>query len=190
MNQKTKAVFLDRDGTIIRHVDFLTHAKQMRLLPGAAKAIRQLNGLGYLVIIITNQPVISRGLITEEGIRKLHALLMSRLAKKGARIDGVFFCPHHPDAKSKRYGIKCNCRKPEPGMILDAIKQCNGNPKESFMIGDAIIDCVAGGRAGVKTILVKTGPGHKRLDEQYAHIKPHCVARDLREAVRYIKSAA
>ncbi|MDO8510309.1 MAG: HAD family hydrolase [bacterium] len=190
MNQKNKAVFLDRDGTLIHHVDFLTRANEMRLLRGATEAIRKLNRLGFLIIIITNQPVISRGLITEGKVRQLHALLISRLAKKGARIDDIFFCPHHPDAKSKVYGIKCICRKPEPGMILEAIKKFNIDPKKSFMAGDSIIDCLAGERAAVRTILVKTGPGHRRLDARYPDVKPNYIARNLAETIRYIEKDA
>jgi len=183
-----KAVFLDRDGTIIRHIDLMHKGEHLYLLPGVAKAIRILNKLGFLIVVITNQPVISRDLITEKGVREIHTILVKRLATLGARIDAVYFCPHHPNAKSKKYGIKCTCRKPEPGMILKAIKKFNINPKRSFMIGDAIIDCVAGERAGVKTILVKTGPGHKRLDEKYPNVKPNYTAKNLTKAIKYINS--
>ena len=190
MTQKSKAVFLDRDGTIIRHVDLMYKPEQLYLLPGAARAIGKLNKLGFLIIVITNQPVISRGLVTEKGVRDIHTILLKRLAKLGARIDAVYFCPHHPDAKSKKYGIICSCRKPSPGMLLEAIKKFNIGPKKSFMVGDAIIDCLAGERAGLKTILVKTGPGHRRLDERYPNVKPDYTAKNLIEGVKYIKPRA
>lgn len=186
MNQKNKAVFLDRDGTIVRHVDLMHKIENLRLLPGVAETIGKLNYAGFFAIVITNQPVISRGLISEAGVKKIHEEMIRRLAKAGARIDDVFFCPHHPDAKSKKYGIKCRCRKPEPGMILTAIKKFNIDPKKSFMVGDAIIDVLAGQRAGIKTILVKTGPGHKRLDAQYPNIRPSYIAKNLADASKYI----
>ena len=147
MVKKSKAIFLDRDGTIIYHSNnFVLRTTQLRLLPGVAESIKIFNKLGFLVIIITNQPVISRGLIGPGEMERLHEFLIERLERRGAKIHGVYFCPHHPDSKIPKWGIKCHCRKPEPGMILKAIKDYNVDPKKSFMIGDALIDVVAGKR--------------------------------------------
>lgn len=186
VKRSRRAVFLDQDGTIIKYVDLLTDPKKVLLLPKAADAIRKMNKLGFLVLIVTNQPVIARGLISESGLEKIENRIVSLLAKKGAKSDGILFCPHHPEATLKRYRKKCSCRKPEPGMILKAAKKYNINLKKSFMIGDALIDVVAGHRAGVKSILVKTGPGHERLDKIYRNERPDFKARDLREAVKFI----
>lgn len=183
-----KAVFLDRDGTIIRQVELMHSVAELRLLSGVARAINALNKIGFLVVIVTNQPVVARGIVGPEEIDKIHAVLIERLGGKGAHIDGVYFCPHHPEATMSKYRLRCRCRKPEPGMILKGLKNLNINPKKSFMIGDALIDVVAGKKAGLKTILVKTGPGHTRLDEKYKDIKPDFIVKNLLQAVKIISA--
>ena len=185
--KKNKAIFLDRDGTINKSVEFLIKARQFKLIRGAAKAIKEFNRLGFLVIIITNQPVVSWGIIDPKGIEKLHAFLIEKFKKLSARIDGVYFCPHHPASKIPEWGIRCKCRKPAAGMIRKALKDFNIDYKKSFMIGDALIDVLAGQRASLKTIQVKTGPGHPRLDKIYKYVKPDFVAKSLPEAVKIIK---
>ncbi len=186
--KKNKAIFLDRDGTIIKDVEFLIKPEQFKILPGVAKAVAEFNCLGFLVIVITNQPVVSWGVIDPKGIENLHRILIDKFAKKGAKIDAFYFCPHHPASKIPEWGINCRCRKPKAGMILRAIKDFNIDRKKSFMIGDALIDVLAGQRAGLKTIQVKTGPGHPRLDKIYKDTKPDFVVRNLKEAVKRIKT--
>ena len=159
---------------------------ELRLLPGAALAINALNQLGFLVVIVTNQPVVARGIIAPKEVDNIHAVLISRLNGKGAKIDAVYFCPHHPEATMPKFRLRCRCRKPEPGMILKGLKKLNINPKKSFMIGDALIDVVSGQKAGLKTILVKTGPGHARLDEKYKNTKPDFIVKNLTQAVKII----
>jgi len=181
-----KAVFLDRDGTIIKHVDLMHSANDLRLLPGVARAINQMNKLGFLVVVITNQPVVARGMIEPKDVDEIHGVLIRRLRGKGARVDGIYFCPHHPDANLPKYRLRCRCRKPEPGMILKGLKDLKINPKKSFMVGDALIDIVSGKKAGLKTILVKTGPGHARLDEKYKNTKPDFTVKNLAQAVKII----
>jgi histidinol-phosphate phosphatase family protein len=183
-----KAVFLDRDGTIIKQIELMHSIDELRLLPGAARAINSLNQSGFLVIIVTNQPVVARGIIGPKEVDSIHAVLIERLNGKGAKIDGVYFCPHHPEATMPKYRLRCRCRKPEPGMILKGLKKLNINPKKSFMVGDALIDVVAGKKAGLKTILVKTGPGHARLDEKYKNVKPDFTVKNLTKAVKQIIS--
>ncbi len=184
-----KAVFLDRDGTLIRHVDLMRRIADLKFFPSTAKVVQGLNQLGFLVVIITNQPVVARGLATPEEIDQIHAVLVDRLKKKNAKIDAVYFCPHHPNADIKKYRLKCRCRKPEPGLILKGLKKYKIDPKQSFMVGDAMIDVVSGKRAGLKTILVKTGPGHTR-DAEFASIKPDFTARNLSQAYKIIKTHA
>ncbi|MDP2598886.1 MAG: HAD-IIIA family hydrolase, partial [Candidatus Liptonbacteria bacterium] len=118
-----KAVFLDRDGTINREVDVLRNVKQLRILPGAAEAIKRINKLGFLAVIITNQSVVARGLRTERELDEIHAILVRRLGRKGAKIDAVYYCPHHPEAKLKKYRMRCSCRKPGIAMIKKAAKK-------------------------------------------------------------------
>jgi len=181
-----KAVFLDRDGTIIKQVELMHSVDELRLLPGAALAINALNQLGFLVVIVTNQPVVARGIIAPKEVDNIHAVLISRLNGKGAKIDAVYFCPHHPEATMPKFRLRCRCRKPEPGMILKGLKKLNINSKKSFIVGDALIDVVAGKKAGLKTILVKTGPGHARLDEKYKNTKPDFIVKNLTQAVKII----
>ncbi len=186
---KKKAVFLDRDGTIIKYDDLITKSSQITLLPGAGRAIKELNQRDFLVIVATNQPVVARGLITPEGVRGLHRFIEKKLARFGASIDAWYFCPHHPEATLKRYRMACDCRKPKPGMFKEAVKKFNIDTRKSYSIGDGIIDAVAGKRAGLKTIQVKTGPGHERLDKIYKNkAKPDFRVKDLSAALRVIKA--
>lgn len=182
-----KAIFLDRDGTIIRHVELMRRVSDIKILPHAAESIKKLNKLGFLVIVVTNQPVVARGLAVPKEIDAIHAVLISQFKKKGAKIDAVYFCPHHPNADVKKYRLGCRCRKPEPGMLLKALKKYKIDPERSYMIGDAMIDVVAGKRAGLKTILVKTGPGHA-LDDNYKHIKPDFMIMSLGKSINIIKN--
>src|SRR3989344_9287631 len=107
-----RAVFLDRDGTIIKHVDLMHSVNELRLLPGVARAINQMNKLGFLVIVTTNQPVVARGLIEPKEVDEIHGVLIRRLQGKGAKIDGIYYCPHHPQANLSKYRLRCRCRKP------------------------------------------------------------------------------
>ncbi len=190
-HSKTKAVFIDRDGTIVHHTKtFVVRLSQLRLFKFTPEAIQILNKAGFLVILITNQPVISRGLMTPSEMDILHDGLFKRIARRGARVDASYVCPHHPDGKIVPYGVKCLCRKPEPGLILKAAKDYNVDLAKSFMVGDALIDVVAGKRAGVKTIRVKTGPGHERLDKMYSDVEPDFVTNDMKSAAEIINSVS
>ncbi|MEK7075435.1 MAG: HAD family hydrolase [Patescibacteria group bacterium] len=179
-----RAVFLDRDGVINREVDNLKNVKQLRLLPNVAASIKKLNRLGFLIIVVTNQPVIARGWLTEERLEKIHQVLIERLAKQGARIDAIYYCPHHPNANLKKYRLICQCRKPNIGLIKKAVKKFKINIKKSFIIGDRTADILAGKRTKLKTILVKTG--YAGQDGKY-DIKQDFIAGNLSEAVKIIK---
>jgi len=179
-----KAVFLDRDGVINREVDVLKSVKQLRLLSGTARAVEKINKLGFLAVIITNQPVIARGWLTENEVDEIHTVLIKRLGGKNAKIDAIYYCPHHPNANLKKYRLKCSCRKPDTGLIKKAAKDLNINLKKSFMVGDRTADILAGKRAGLKTILVKTGYAGK--DGKHK-IKPDFVAKNLSGAVKIIQ---
>lgn len=183
----TKAVFLDRDGVINREVDVLRSVKQLKLLPGAARAVEKINKSGFLAVIITNQPVIARGWLTEKEVDAIHAVLIKRLGTKNAKIDGIYYCPHHPNANLKKYRLKCSCRKPGTGLIKKAAKELNINLKKSFMVGDRTPDILAGKRAGLTTILVKTGYAGKDGKHKVA---PDFTADNLMGAANIIKKIA
>jgi mannose-1-phosphate guanylyltransferase / phosphomannomutase len=183
--KKRPAVFLDRDGTIIRQVELMHKKSDLKLIPGAASAIATFNKLGYLTVIVTNQPVVARGIIGPKEVDEIHALLIERLDKKNAKIDAIYFCPHHPQANVKKYRMTCKCRKPGIGMILDAAKKYNIDLKKSWMVGDSTRDMLAGNNAKLKTILVKTGHGGK--DVWQFDGKPDFTVKDLSSAARIVK---
>lgn len=149
-----KAIFLDRDGTINKFVGFLTKPEEFELIPGVAEAIGRINRSGYLAIVVSNQPVIARGDCTFEQLQEIHDKMETELGKKGVFIDAIYFCPHHPDkgfsGERLEYKIDCDCRKPKPGMLLQAAKDWNIDLSESYMIGDSDRDVETGRNAGVK----------------------------------------
>lgn len=155
---KQKAIFLDRDGTINELVGFLTDINLFNILPGVSEAIRKINKSSFLVIVVTNQPVIARGELTIEGLNNIHKKMETILGQNGAYIDGIYYCPHHPDRgfEGERPDLKidCNCRKPKPGLLLKAAQDYNIDLSESYMIGDSENDIKAGKAAGCKTILL------------------------------------
>ena len=148
------AIFLDRDGTITREVNLLHDAGQLQLIEGAAEAIRKINASDYLAVVVTNQPVIARNLCSIEELEFIHATMETMLGREHAYLNAIYYCPHHPDSgypeERREYKIKCNCRKPEPGMLLKAAKDWNIDLSRSYMIGDSTRDEEAGRRAGCK----------------------------------------
>lgn len=158
LKNKQKAIFLDRDGTINRHIGFLTMPEQFELLPDVAEAIQVINKSGYLVVIITNQPVIARGDCTWDDLQKIHDKMETELGKSGAFVDAIYVCPHHPDkgfeGEKLEYKCSCDCRKPKPGLILQATKDLNIDLSQSYMIGDNKNDVEAGISAGCKDSLL------------------------------------
>ena len=162
LRNKQKAIFLDRDGTINKYVGFLRNINDFELISGAAEAIKKINNSGYLVIVVTNQPVIARGEVSLEELDEIHNKLETLLGKEGAYIDGLYYCPHHPhkgyEGERPEYKIECDCRKPKPGMLLKAAEDFNIDLSQSWMIGDDDNDVLAGQNAGCKTI---------RIDKDY-----------------------
>lgn len=185
--QLRSAVFLDRDGTINREVTHLKSPDQLELLPGTASAIRRLNRSGTLAVVITNQPVIARGDVSFEGLDRIHARLESQLGAGGAFLDGLYFCPHHPDkgfpGEVMELKGPCTCRKPEPGLIDQACRDLGIGRQGSWMVGDTTSDIEAGRRAGVRTVLLRTG--HAGVDAKHA-VRPDYTAPDLVDAVDWI----
>lgn len=156
---KQKAIFLDRDGTINQYVGFLRKIDDFCLLEGVAEAIKKINSSEYLAIVVTNQPVIARGEVTYYGLEEIHNKMETLLGKEGAYLDGIYFCPHHPNkgyiGEISELKIECDCRKPKPGMLLKAAEDFNIDLKQSWMIGDSESDMILGKQVGCKTILIK-----------------------------------
>jgi D-glycero-D-manno-heptose 1,7-bisphosphate phosphatase len=153
-------IFFDRDGTINTQIDFLRHPDELELIRKAAQAIREANSLGLRFFVITNQSGIARGLMSETDLAAVHERLRDLLGNQGARIDAIYYCPHHPEFGKPPYNIFCDCRKPDIGMLTRAAL--------SFLVGDRAADMVAGKKAGCTTILVLTGYGKTE--------EPECVA--------------
>ena len=182
------AVFLDRDGTINEQMGYINHLCRFKLLAGAAEAIKLLNDAEIPVVVISNQSGLARGYFPEELLVAVHEKMDRLLAEKGAHVDGIYYCPHHPEAKEERFRETCNCRKPKPGLVLQAADEMNLDPEKSFVVGDRWSDIKTAANCGAKAILVRTGYG--RGDEQYIgphqEIQPDYKAEDLLEAVKWI----
>lgn len=153
-----KAVFLDRDGTINKEVNYLYRPEDFVFIPGAVEAIKTFRRLGYKVIVITNQAGVARGYYKEEDVKALHQFLDNLLADEGTRIDAYYYCPHHPDGIVEEYKGECSCRKPKTGMIIHATKDFDIDLSNSIIIGDKEIDVQTGKKSGIgKCILVRSG---------------------------------
>ena len=181
-----RAVFLDRDGVITEDPPHYAHRlDQLRLIPRSARAIQRLNAHNFRIIIISNQSGIARGYYQEEDVKIFNDGMEHLLARESAHIDAIYYCPHHPNAKIERYKINCNCRKPKPGMILDAAQKYSIDLRNSFVVGDKWSDIEAGRAAGCKTVLVLTGHGKGEFDKEQGSADN--IATDLFEAVdKYI----
>lgn len=184
---KQKAIFLDRDGTINEYVGFLRKEEDFRLIPGVSETIKKINNSGYLAIVVTNQPVIARGEVTEEGLEEIHKKMETLLGLDGAYIDDIYYCPHHPDkgfeGEIPELKIECDCRKPKTGMLEKAAREHNIDLSSSIMIGDSTLDIKMAENAGMQSILLKTG--QKGEDGKY-DVSPTLIAEDLNDAINKI----
>ncbi|HVU88461.1 MAG TPA: HAD-IIIA family hydrolase [Pirellulales bacterium] len=179
---RRRAIFLDRDGVVLNFVDHLAKPDDVVLARGAAEAIRQINDSEHLAVMVTNQPMLAKGMLTHEGLERIHARMETLLAAEcGAYLDMIYHCPHHPergfDGEVATLKIDCDCRKPKPGMLLEAARQLNVDLPGSWMIGDTDADLLAGQKAGCQTILIDPRP---------ARTARGGVAADLSSAVQLI----
>lgn len=186
------AVFLDRDGVVIEDVNYLGDPDRVRLIPGSAEAVAELNRAGWAVVIVSNQSGVARGLFSLAAVDAVHAHLAVMLRNHGARIDSFLFCPHHPEAEMPEFRADCDCRKPRPGMLLCAAAELGLDLAESWMIGDRESDLAAGAAAGCRTALVRTGYGllvnTAGLDRDSFRLE--LVAANLADAVAKLDLAA
>jgi D-glycero-D-manno-heptose 1,7-bisphosphate phosphatase len=181
------AVFLDRDGTVVEEEGFLCRAEDVRLIPGAGKALHRLNSRGILVCIVTNQSGIARGFFSEADLEPIHARMLADLRKDGAWIDRIVWCPHHPTEGLPPYKADCECRKPRPGMIFRLADAFGVDPARSFVIGDRVSDVELGNGVGAQSVLVLTGYGNTALTEATrAGVKIDHVAPSIVEAVDFV----
>jgi mannose-1-phosphate guanylyltransferase / phosphomannomutase len=185
------AVFLDRDGVINKEVSHLSNPAQMELIAGAAEAIRRLNEVGYLVIVVTNQPVVARGECSLDTLRTIHNKMETLLGREHAWIDALYFCPHHPDrgfaGEIPELKFDCGCRKPKTGLFDEAVQDWNISLADSYCVGDSRRDVLAARRMGVRAIGVKTGHGCRDCEAPDA---PDLLVEDLRGAADIILASS
>ena len=179
----SKVAFLDRDGTIIEEKNFIKTPDQIEFIPGSIDAIKMLRSLGYKIVVISSQSGIGRGILTEKMVAEVNQGFLDCLRDQGTPVDGLYFCPHHPDDD-------CDCRKPKTGMIKRAVRELELDRKDAVVIGDKLADIQLGKNIGATTILVLTGYGKKVLDEltdSNPDEKPNFVAENLLGAASWLK---
>ena len=185
---KRRAVFIDRDGTVSEEVGYVNHPTRYRVFPFAAEAVRLLNEAGVLAVLVTNQAGVARGYFAEELIETVHNLLRQELERDGARLDAIYYCPHHPSVGAPPYRLDCDCRKPRPGLLQRAARDLDLDLTASWMIGDRYGDVELARNAGVRAAFVLSGYGRGEWEYQRAawQHEPDLIADDLLAAVREI----
>ena len=184
----SRAVFLDKDGTLVRDVPYNAAPGVLELAPSAGEGLRLLAGAGYKLIVVSNQSGLARGYFTLPQLWDAVTELVRQLDDAGVRLDGFYFCPHHADGTVDGYALACGCRKPRPGMLLRAAREHDVDLGESWMVGDILDDVEAGRRAGCRTVLLDNGG--ETLWETSALREPHHIAVDLQGAARHILGEA
>jgi D-glycero-D-manno-heptose 1,7-bisphosphate phosphatase len=187
------AVLLDRDGVLIEDRDLLTRSDDLRILAGVPEALRRLKAAGFRLIVVSNQAVIARGMITEEQLDEIHRRMCLLLTHAGAPpLDAIYTCPHHPRATLPAYRVECECRKPRPGALLRAAREHDLDLAASYMVGDRITDILAGCRAGCRPVLVQSpataAPPIMTLEPIDDSVQPDYVCPNLQAAVDWILS--
>jgi len=187
-SNKRKAIFLDRDGVINREVGDMRTPEQFELIENVSSAIRKINKSEYLAIVITNQPGLAKKFFTFQTLDEIHEKMDTLLGRDGAYLNGLYYCPHHPDGgfpeEIPELKINCECRKPKPQLIFNAEKEFNIDLKNSYFIGDRYVDVMAGKNAGLITVLVKTG--HNGIDREKYNVEPDYVFDTLPDAINFI----
>jgi D,D-heptose 1,7-bisphosphate phosphatase len=182
MNQhytkKKPAVFLDRDGVLTEENGYVCSIEEMRIFPYAKDCVRQIKKKGYYTIVITNQSGVARGLFTEEMLIEMNNYLQKKIG-----VDAIYYCPHYQKGKEEKYTMNCNCRKPKTGMIERACKEFDIDMEKSFFVGDRAGDIMAGRNAGIKTVLLESGYGTERLEN---NVIPDYIFDDLRKVIQIL----
>ena len=181
-----RAVFLDRDGTLIEESGYLDRLERLILFPFSIDAVRVLNRAGFAVVIITNQAGIARGIVRESFVGEAHRHIADRLQAGGATIDGFYYCPHHPDGVIEKYTRTCDCRKPRPGLLRRAAADLNLDLEHSFVVGDRWHDLAAGQAVGASGVLVRTGLGWKDEAAPDPETVPDAIVDNLMGAAAWI----
>ena len=185
----TRAIFLDRDGTLNEEMGYINHPYRLRIFPFAAESIKIFNQLGYKVIVVTNQSGVARGYFSEDLLIKIHTLMKMEIKKKGGNIDAFYYCPHHPTEGDKKYKINCTCRKPKTGMIKQAVKDFQINLESSYGIGDRYKDILFAKQNKMQSGFVLTGYGRGEYEYQRENwtVFPDLVGNNLLDLAKQIR---
>jgi D-glycero-D-manno-heptose 1,7-bisphosphate phosphatase len=191
MTETRPAIFIDRDGTLSHEVGYVNHISRFRLYPWAVEAVKTINAAGYLAVVATNQAGVARGYFPESLVREVHAFLEARMAGGGARIDGIYYCPHHPSVGEPPYRQDCDCRKPRPGLLRRAESELEIDLGRSWVVGDRLGDMKLAWSVGARGALVRSGYGLGELtyDAPRWDRQPDLVADNLLDAVLAILAA-
>lgn len=181
-----KAVFLDRDNTLIADPGYLSDPAAVKLLPGVESALRSLARAGYKLVVVTNQSAVARGLVTEATLEKIHAELRRQLAERQVHLDAIYYCPYHPEGTIEGYAIDSDLRKPKPGMLLQAAKELDLDLAGSWMVGDSPRDVGAGQRAGCRTVRVRLPAHAATADEEDEDAQADFTVRNLVDAAKIV----
>jgi D-glycero-D-manno-heptose 1,7-bisphosphate phosphatase len=181
-----RAVLLDRDGTLIEEAGYLDRLERLAFFPYSVDAVRLLNQAGFVVVVVTNQSGVARGIVEEAFVQTAHEYITARLVAGGARVDGFYYCPHHPSAVREDYRRACDCRKPAPGLLRRAAKDLDIDLSRSFVVGDRWHDLDAGTAVGAQGVLVRTGYGRITETSPPSGAAPAAVVDNLIEAVTWI----
>jgi D-glycero-D-manno-heptose 1,7-bisphosphate phosphatase len=188
MAARRPAVFLDRDGTLIEEAGYLDRLERLAFFPYSVDAVRLLNRAGFVVIVITNQSGIARGIVPPAFVDEAHAHIAEVLEAGGARVDGFYHCPHHPQAAVEAFRLDCDCRKPKPGLLRRAGDELALDPARSFVVGDRWHDLDAGRQLGMHGVLVRTGYGATEARAPKPGVEAAAIVNNLAEAVAWILS--
>jgi D-glycero-D-manno-heptose 1,7-bisphosphate phosphatase len=186
----TRAVFLDRDGTLIEEAGYLDRLERMVFFPFSVDAVRVLNRAGFTIVVITNQAGIARGIVRESFVAEAHRHIAGRLAAGGATIDAFYYCPHYPDGVLEQYRAACDCRKPQPGLLRRAAADLDLDLARSFVVGDRWHDLAAGHAVGARAVLVRTGLGRKDEIDPHPGTVPDAIVDNLMDAAAWILQQA
>lgn len=181
-------VFLDRDGTLNEEIGYIHDVTMLNLISGAAESVVKLNSANIAAILVSNQTGAARGFYKEDHIKLLNDRLVQLLESKGAKLDGIYYCPHLETGKVSEFSIKCRCRKPEPGLVEQAFQEHSDlDPKKAYVVGDKASDVALADNCGAKGILVKTGYGQAVMDGRYQYkVEPAYTAHNITDAVDWI----
>jgi D-glycero-D-manno-heptose 1,7-bisphosphate phosphatase len=183
---KEIAVFLDRDGTMIEDLGYVSRVEDVQFFPWTVDAIRALNQAGLVVVVVTNQSAIARGLLTEEGLAGIHARITQVLEEGRARVAAYYYCPHHPDGPVAAYATTCDCRKPGPGLVDRAVRDLGLDPRRSFVVGDKWVDVGLARAVGARAVMVRTGYGAAEEAAQPSNLSADVIVDNLAAAVSWI----